>query len=85
MNAIIIYTCRFDQCAISPLSLKGVKDAGYEKMTVVQEATLPVILKGADITLGQFFMCVLWFNLSKLYAFVVSIVKSLICIVDALF
>ncbi|KAK7349430.1 hypothetical protein VNO77_06795 [Canavalia gladiata] len=40
---------RFDQCSISPLSLKGVKDAGYEKMTVVQEATLPVILKGMDV------------------------------------
>jgi superfamily II DNA/RNA helicase len=38
--------CRFDQCSISPLSLKGIKDAGFEKMTVVQEATLPVILKG---------------------------------------
>jgi len=31
------------------LSLKGIKDAGYEKMTVVQEATLPVILKGLCI------------------------------------
>ncbi|EPS74101.1 hypothetical protein M569_00652, partial [Genlisea aurea] len=40
---------RFDQCAISPLSLKGLKDAGYEKMTSVQEATLPVILKGKDV------------------------------------
>ncbi|KAI4369836.1 hypothetical protein MLD38_018238 [Melastoma candidum] len=40
---------RFDQCAISLLSLKGIKDAGYEKMTVVQEATLPVILKGKDV------------------------------------
>ncbi|CAL5195962.1 unnamed protein product [Lathyrus oleraceus] len=40
---------RFDQCSVSPLSLKGVKDAGYEKMTVVQEATLPVILKGKDV------------------------------------
>lgn len=38
--------CRFDQCSVSPLSLKGIKDAGFEKMTVVQEATLPVILKG---------------------------------------
>jgi len=33
-------------CSVSPLSLKGVKDAGYEKMTIVQEATLPVILEG---------------------------------------
>ncbi|KAK9202218.1 hypothetical protein WN944_017428 [Citrus x changshan-huyou] len=40
---------RFDQCSISPLSLKGIKDAGYEKMTIVQEATLPVILKGKDV------------------------------------
>ncbi|KAF9669066.1 hypothetical protein SADUNF_Sadunf14G0069100 [Salix dunnii] len=40
---------RFDQCSISPLSLKGIKDAGYEKMTVVQAATLPVIVKGKDV------------------------------------
>ncbi|XP_023729119.1 DEAD-box ATP-dependent RNA helicase 31 [Lactuca sativa] len=40
---------RFDQCAVSPQSLKAIKDAGYEKMTVVQEATLPVILKGKDV------------------------------------
>ncbi|PIA34620.1 hypothetical protein AQUCO_03700126v1 [Aquilegia coerulea] len=40
---------RFDQCAISSLSMKGIKDAGYEKMTVVQEATLPIILKGKDV------------------------------------
>lgn len=40
---------RFDQCSISSLSLKGIKDAGYEKMTVVQEATLPIILKGKDV------------------------------------
>ncbi|PSS26284.1 DEAD-box ATP-dependent RNA helicase [Actinidia chinensis var. chinensis] len=40
---------RFDQCSVSPLSLKGIKDAGYEKMTLVQEATLPVILKGKDV------------------------------------
>ncbi|XP_052118456.1 uncharacterized protein LOC107487957 isoform X2 [Arachis duranensis] len=26
-----LMTLRFDQCSISPLSLKGVKDAGYEK------------------------------------------------------
>ncbi|KAI8544974.1 hypothetical protein RHMOL_Rhmol07G0007000 [Rhododendron molle] len=40
---------RFDQCSVSPSSLKGIKDAGYEMMTVVQEATLPVILKGKDV------------------------------------
>lgn len=44
---------RFDQCSISPLSLKGVKAAGYEKMTVVQEATLPVILRGLFLTFGD--------------------------------
>ncbi|XP_021851694.2 DEAD-box ATP-dependent RNA helicase 31 [Spinacia oleracea] len=40
---------RFDQCAISPLSLKAIKDVGYEKLTMVQAATLPVILKGKDV------------------------------------
>ncbi|KAJ4953836.1 hypothetical protein NE237_030668 [Protea cynaroides] len=40
---------RFDQCSLAPMSLKGIKDAGYERMTVVQEATLPVILKGKDV------------------------------------
>nr|GMD44219.1 DEAD-box ATP-dependent RNA helicase 31-like [Ipomoea batatas] len=40
---------RFDKFSLSPLSLKGIKDAGYEKMTLVQEATFPVILKGKDV------------------------------------
>lgn len=37
---------RFEQCSVSVLSLKGVKAAGYERMTLVQEATLPLILEG---------------------------------------
>lgn len=40
---------RFDQCNVSPLSLKGIHDAGYERLTRVQEATLPVILQGKDV------------------------------------
>ncbi|XP_066369310.1 DEAD-box ATP-dependent RNA helicase 31-like [Miscanthus floridulus] len=40
---------RFDECPLSPLSLKGVKAAGYEWMTAVQEATLPIILQGKDV------------------------------------
>ncbi|XP_020089462.1 DEAD-box ATP-dependent RNA helicase 31-like [Ananas comosus] len=40
---------RFDECSLSPLTLKGVKAAGYERMTIVQEATLPAILKGKDV------------------------------------
>ncbi|XP_010521425.1 PREDICTED: DEAD-box ATP-dependent RNA helicase 31 [Tarenaya hassleriana] len=40
---------RFDQYPLSASSLKAIKDAGYEKMTVVQEATLPGILKGKDV------------------------------------
>ncbi|CAA7034919.1 unnamed protein product [Microthlaspi erraticum] len=40
---------RFDQYPLSPLSLNALKDAGYETMTVVQEATLPIILKGKDV------------------------------------
>ncbi|KAG0455893.1 hypothetical protein HPP92_023681 [Vanilla planifolia] len=40
---------RFDQFSLSPLLMKGIKAAGYERMTLVQEATLPVILKGKDV------------------------------------
>ncbi|KAH7864831.1 hypothetical protein Vadar_034401 [Vaccinium darrowii] len=40
---------RFNQFSVSSSSLKGIKDAGYEKMTVVQEETLPIILKGKDV------------------------------------
>ncbi|KAJ3686262.1 hypothetical protein LUZ61_015426 [Rhynchospora tenuis] len=40
---------RFDECSLSQLTLKGLKSAGYERMTIVQEATLPVILKGKDV------------------------------------
>ncbi|XP_051145848.1 DEAD-box ATP-dependent RNA helicase 31-like isoform X2 [Andrographis paniculata] len=40
---------RFDQYSLSPLTQKAIKDAGYEKMTLVQEATLPLILKGKDV------------------------------------
>ncbi|KAK9094202.1 hypothetical protein Scep_025671 [Stephania cephalantha] len=48
-TALRVVVVWFDQCTVSPLSLKGIKDAGYEKMTLVQEATLPVILKGKDV------------------------------------
>ncbi|XP_010423044.1 PREDICTED: DEAD-box ATP-dependent RNA helicase 25-like [Camelina sativa] len=40
---------RFDQFPLSPLSLKAIADAGFKTMTVVQEATLPLILKGKDV------------------------------------
>ncbi|PKA54082.1 DEAD-box ATP-dependent RNA helicase 31 [Apostasia shenzhenica] len=40
---------RFDECSLSPPSLEGIKAAGYERMTIVQEATLPFILKGKDV------------------------------------
>ncbi|CAA7027047.1 unnamed protein product [Microthlaspi erraticum] len=40
---------RFDHFPLSPLSLKAIQDAGFKTMTVVQEATLPIILKGKDV------------------------------------
>ncbi|PPD92568.1 hypothetical protein GOBAR_DD10481 [Gossypium barbadense] len=40
---------RFDRLSLSPMLLNGVKDLGYEKMTLVQEATLPAILQGKDV------------------------------------
>jgi hypothetical protein len=46
---IVMHVIGLINVAISPLSLKAVKDAGYERMTQVQEATLPVILQGDQI------------------------------------
>ncbi|TVU27631.1 hypothetical protein EJB05_19126 [Eragrostis curvula] len=40
---------RFDECGISPLTVKALTDAGYIQTTVVQEAALPVCLEGKDV------------------------------------
>ncbi|XP_022759924.1 probable DEAD-box ATP-dependent RNA helicase 48 [Durio zibethinus] len=39
---------RFDDCGISPLTVKALSAAGYFQMTRVQEATLSVCLEGKD-------------------------------------
>ncbi|PAN09057.1 hypothetical protein PAHAL_1G455300 [Panicum hallii] len=40
---------RFDECGISPLTVKALADAGYVQTTVVQEAALPICLEGKDV------------------------------------
>ncbi|XP_006648157.1 DEAD-box ATP-dependent RNA helicase 48 [Oryza brachyantha] len=40
---------RFDECGISPLTVKALTDAGYLQTTVVQEAALPMCLEGKDV------------------------------------
>lgn len=37
---------RFDECDVSPLTVKALSEAGYVQMTRVQEATLSVCLDG---------------------------------------
>lgn len=37
---------RFDECGISPLTVKALSAAGYVQMTRVQEATLSVCFEG---------------------------------------
>ncbi|CAN6456201.1 unnamed protein product [Victoria cruziana] len=39
---------RFDECDISPLTIKALSSAGYTQMTVVQAAALSVCLEGKD-------------------------------------
>ncbi|XP_054775924.1 probable DEAD-box ATP-dependent RNA helicase 48 isoform X1 [Prosopis cineraria] len=39
---------RFDECGISPLTIKALSSAGYIRMTRVQEASLSVCLEGKD-------------------------------------
>uniref|UniRef100_A0A0D9VMX3 ATP-dependent RNA helicase n=1 Tax=Leersia perrieri TaxID=77586 RepID=A0A0D9VMX3_9ORYZ len=40
---------RFDECGISPLTVKALTDAGYVQTTVVQETTIPMCLEGKDV------------------------------------
>lgn len=37
---------RFDECGLSPLTVKALTTAGYVQMTRVQEATLSLALEG---------------------------------------
>ncbi|KAK3013737.1 hypothetical protein RJ639_010029 [Escallonia herrerae] len=39
---------RFDQCSVSPLTVKALTAAGYVQMTRVQEATMSAYLEGQD-------------------------------------
>ncbi|XP_062220810.1 DEAD-box ATP-dependent RNA helicase 48-like [Phragmites australis] len=40
---------RFNECGISPLTVKALTNAGYVQTTVVQEAALPICLEGKDV------------------------------------
>ncbi|PKA55668.1 DEAD-box ATP-dependent RNA helicase 48 [Apostasia shenzhenica] len=39
----------FDECNVSPLTVKALNAAGYVNLTVVQEAALPLCLEGRDV------------------------------------
>lgn len=45
---VILYfvLTRFDECGISPLTVKALSFSGYVRMTRVQEATLSLCLEG---------------------------------------
>ncbi|KAG6636836.1 hypothetical protein CIPAW_11G138600 [Carya illinoinensis] len=47
-EASILTQKRFDECGISPRTVKALNAAGYVQMTRVQEATLSVCLEGKD-------------------------------------
>lgn len=46
---LYLFICRFDECGLSPLTVKALIAAGYVQMTRVQEATLSVCLEGMQI------------------------------------
>ncbi|KAK3019312.1 hypothetical protein RJ639_004632 [Escallonia herrerae] len=47
-ESILNSNVRFDQCSVSPLTVKALTAAGYVQMTRVQEATLSACLEGQD-------------------------------------
>lgn len=48
LQSVIWMFCfhRFDECAISPLTIKALSTSGYTHMTRVQETSLPICLEG---------------------------------------
>ena len=58
---------RFDQFPLSPLSLKALEDAGFKTMTVVQEATLPIILKGELLGIESIYKIIFLLNLGAYF------------------
>lgn len=57
---------RFDECGISPLTVKALSAAGYVQMTRVQEATLSACLEGmlaASLPFWLYFASVFMFTL----------------------
>ncbi|KAK4488258.1 hypothetical protein RD792_004005 [Penstemon davidsonii] len=45
----ILSTKRFDECDVSPFTVRALTEAGYVQMTSVQEATLSACLEGKDV------------------------------------
>lgn len=45
----VLSQTRFDECAISPLTIKALSTSGYTHMTRVQETSLPICLEGNDV------------------------------------
>lgn len=42
----VLFFCRFDECGLSPQTVKALSSAGYVHMTRVQEASLSICLEG---------------------------------------
>ncbi|XP_050899347.1 probable DEAD-box ATP-dependent RNA helicase 48 [Lathyrus oleraceus] len=45
----VLTQTRFEECAISPLTIKALSSSGYIHMTRVQETSLPICLEGVDV------------------------------------
>lgn len=45
----ILSSKRFDECKISPLTVRALTEAGYVQMTAVQDATFSMVLEGKDV------------------------------------
>lgn len=58
---------RFDECGISPWTVKALSAAGYFQMTRVQEATLSVCLEGVLSHFGCCVICIIFIELTVLF------------------
>ncbi|KAF2313266.1 hypothetical protein GH714_010081 [Hevea brasiliensis] len=72
-NPFSVRKGKFDECGLSPLTVKALTAAGYVQMTRVQEATLSVCLDGKDALVkaktGQAKLQLFWYFTTPRYSY----------------
>lgn len=67
------FSSRFDECNVSPLTIKALSLAGYVQMTKVQEATISACLEGMNRICDFFFYVSRYLSILQTYTVLNSV------------